>query len=104
MEGTIDYSKHTEAELAEIFGRLDPRYALQECVRLGAITLQLPDDSAAAALVATLPNVRTAAFRPQIEANAEFAQRWVAPSPRTLMTCALIAGNILVSIAMLSSP
>jgi hypothetical protein len=35
MESTIDYSKHTEAELVEMFGRLDPRYAPEECARLG---------------------------------------------------------------------
>jgi rhomboid protease GluP len=35
MEGSIDYSRHTEAELVEMFGRLDPRYAPQECAGLG---------------------------------------------------------------------
>jgi membrane associated rhomboid family serine protease len=35
VSGTIDYSKHTEGELVEMFGRLDPRYAPEECARLG---------------------------------------------------------------------
>jgi rhomboid protease GluP len=35
MESEIDYTKHTESELVEMFGRLDPRYAPAECARLG---------------------------------------------------------------------
>jgi hypothetical protein len=35
VEGEIDYSKHTELELVDMFSRLDPRYAPEECVRLG---------------------------------------------------------------------
>jgi len=35
MERELDYSQHTEAELAEMFGRMDPRYAPLECARLG---------------------------------------------------------------------
>src|SRR5579863_712332 len=35
MEYGIDYSKHSEAELVEMFGRLDPRFAPEECARLG---------------------------------------------------------------------
>ena len=35
MESRIDYSQHSEAELVEMFGRLDPRYAPEECARLG---------------------------------------------------------------------
>jgi rhomboid protease GluP len=35
VEGEIDYKKHTESELVEMFGRLDPRYAPAECARLG---------------------------------------------------------------------
>jgi rhomboid protease GluP len=35
MESQIDYTKHTESELVEIFGRLDPRYAPAESARLG---------------------------------------------------------------------
>jgi rhomboid protease GluP len=35
MESEIDYTKHTETELVEMFGRLDPRYAPAECARLG---------------------------------------------------------------------
>jgi rhomboid protease GluP len=31
----IDYTKHTEPELVEMFGRMDPRYAPAECARLG---------------------------------------------------------------------
>ena len=34
MEGEIDYTRYTEPELAEMFGRMDPRYAPQECRRL----------------------------------------------------------------------
>jgi membrane associated rhomboid family serine protease len=35
MEGEIDYTEHTEPDLVEMFGRLDPRYAAEECARLG---------------------------------------------------------------------
>lgn len=35
MASRIDYSKHTEAELVEMFGRLHPLYAPDECARLG---------------------------------------------------------------------
>ena len=35
MEGEIDYKEHTESELVEMFGRMDPRYAPTECARLG---------------------------------------------------------------------
>jgi hypothetical protein len=35
VESDIDYKEHTEAELLEMFGRLDPRYAPAECARLG---------------------------------------------------------------------
>lgn len=35
MENAIDYSTHTEPELVEMFGRMDPRYAPEECARLG---------------------------------------------------------------------
>jgi hypothetical protein len=34
MEDEIDYTKHTEAELVDMFGRLDPRWASAECARL----------------------------------------------------------------------
>lgn len=34
MEDAIDYTKHTEAELVDMFGRLDPRWASAECARL----------------------------------------------------------------------
>ena len=35
MESSIDYSRHTENELVEMFGRLDPRYAPEKCAQLG---------------------------------------------------------------------
>jgi len=35
MEGEIDFEKHTESELVDMFGRLDARYAAAECARLG---------------------------------------------------------------------
>jgi rhomboid protease GluP len=35
VEGEIDYKEHTESELVEMFGRMDPRYAPAECARLG---------------------------------------------------------------------
>ena len=35
MENGIDYKEHTEAELVDMFGRMDPRYAPAECARLG---------------------------------------------------------------------
>jgi hypothetical protein len=34
VEDEIDYAKHTEPELVDMFGRLDPRYAQAECIRL----------------------------------------------------------------------
>ena len=34
MDDHIDYSQHTEPELVDMFGRLDPRYAQAECTRL----------------------------------------------------------------------
>ena len=34
VDDEIDYTKHTEPELVEMFGRLDPRYAPAECARL----------------------------------------------------------------------
>jgi len=37
MDGEIDYTKRTEAELLEMFGRLDPRFAPDECARLGKL-------------------------------------------------------------------
>jgi hypothetical protein len=30
----IDYTQHSEPELVDMFGRLDPRYASAECARL----------------------------------------------------------------------
>jgi hypothetical protein len=34
VDGKIDYAKHTEPELVDMFSRLDPRYAPAECTRL----------------------------------------------------------------------
>jgi rhomboid protease GluP len=34
VEAEIDYTKYTEPELVEMFGRMDPRYAPEECKRL----------------------------------------------------------------------
>jgi hypothetical protein len=34
VDSEIDYTKHTEPELVDMFGRLDPRYAHAECTRL----------------------------------------------------------------------
>lgn len=34
MENEIDYTKHTEPELVEMFGRMDPRYAPANTARL----------------------------------------------------------------------
>jgi hypothetical protein len=35
VENENDYTEHTEPELVEMFGRMDPRYAPDECGRLG---------------------------------------------------------------------
>ena len=35
MDSSIDYTQHTETELVDMFGRMDPRYAPAECARLG---------------------------------------------------------------------
>jgi hypothetical protein len=37
VDDEIDYSQHTEPELVDMFGRLDPRYAPTECARLAKI-------------------------------------------------------------------
>jgi hypothetical protein len=34
VDDEIDYTKQTEPELVDMFGRLDPRYAQAECTRL----------------------------------------------------------------------
>jgi hypothetical protein len=34
VDSEIDYTKHTEPELVDMFERLDPRYAATECARL----------------------------------------------------------------------
>src|ERR1700722_15633395 len=41
MAGEIDHSKHSESELVEIFGRLDPRFAPEKCARLGKVLTDL---------------------------------------------------------------
>lgn len=38
MDDEIDYTKHTEPELVDMFGRLDPRYAPPESARLAKIS------------------------------------------------------------------
>jgi hypothetical protein len=65
-----------------------------------AITLWLPDRSAAERLVAALPNERTADFRPQLKVHADFGRNLIAQSPKTPVTVALVAINTLVFIAM----
>ena len=37
MDGEIDFTAHTEPELVEMFGRMDPRYAPTDCARLGKL-------------------------------------------------------------------
>jgi hypothetical protein len=37
VEDEIDYTKHSEPELVDMFGRLDPRYAPAECTRLAIL-------------------------------------------------------------------
>jgi rhomboid protease GluP len=224
VDSEIDYTKHTESELVEMFGRLDPRYAPAECARLGkyltdrgyivtdgstgpgsavpspaklqsligapqplewkvdfgsatrflglgpaqnsfgfvgsgtmqtdgisvwlsgrvsrgsslaslveentqlscqqianvesegrlvrfgyyvdyeednSICLWLADKSAADKLVANLPKRRTKEFRSQIKADAQFAARLIAQSPKVPVTVALVAINTLVFIATL---
>jgi hypothetical protein len=34
VDNEIDYTKHTEPELVDMFGCLDPRFAQAECTRL----------------------------------------------------------------------
>jgi hypothetical protein len=41
MDDEIDYTKHSEAELVDMFGRLDPRWAPAECVRLAKLLTEL---------------------------------------------------------------
>jgi rhomboid protease GluP len=67
----------------------------------GAITLELPDEDSAAALVAVLPKTRTKDFQPRIKANAEFEAQLVARSPKTPVTFGLVAINVLIFIATL---
>jgi len=67
----------------------------------GAITVRLADDSAVARLVSLLPKERTAGSRPQIKVDQEFTRRLIAQSPKTPVTYAIIAINVLVFIATL---
>jgi hypothetical protein len=41
MEDEIDYTKHSEAELVDMFGRLDPRWAPAQCARLAKLLTEL---------------------------------------------------------------
>jgi rhomboid protease GluP len=41
VESGIDYTKYTEPELVEMYARLDPRYARDECTRLGNHLIKL---------------------------------------------------------------
>jgi rhomboid protease GluP len=40
VEDEIDYTKHTESELVDMFGRMDPRYAQVECARLSKFLVE----------------------------------------------------------------
>jgi rhomboid protease GluP len=66
-----------------------------------SISLLLPDGSAAEKLVAILPKRRTEKFRAQIEADAHFATRLIAQSPKVPVTAALVAIDSLVFVATL---
>jgi rhomboid protease GluP len=66
-----------------------------------SICLRLADSSAAEKLVAILPKRRTKQFRPQIKADAEFAPRLIAQSPKVPVTVALVTINALAFIATL---
>ncbi len=126
MDGEIDYSQHTESDLVEMFGRLDPRYAPAECARLGKYLTDhgyivthggtgpgtaLPSPAKAQTLigssqpieklVAILPKRRTKEFPPQIKADSAFAGRLIAQSPKVPITSLLVAINLLVFIATL---
>jgi hypothetical protein len=37
MDDEIDFTQHSEAELVEMFGRLDPRWAQAQCLRLAKL-------------------------------------------------------------------
>jgi rhomboid protease GluP len=66
-----------------------------------SISLWLSDKSAAEKLVAILPKRRTKEFRSQIKADAQFATRLIAQSPKIPVTVSLVAINMLVFIATL---
>jgi rhomboid protease GluP len=108
-QGTFQLRSRRQVQLAsrqvvnvESQGRLVRfEYGGGDEVDAGAVTLQLADESAAAALVAVLPKARTNDFRPQIKANTEFEARLIARSPQTPVTFALIAVNTLVFVANL---
>jgi rhomboid protease GluP len=64
-------------------------------------SLWLPDETAAERLVAILPKRRTKGFQSQIKADAQFATRLIAQSPRVPVTISLVAVNTLVFFATL---
>lgn len=66
-----------------------------------AVTLWLADSSAAKQLTEALPTTRTATFTAQLGAHVDFEKRLLATSPRTPVTYALIAANILIFAATL---
>jgi membrane associated rhomboid family serine protease len=85
----------------ESLGRLVRFEYSSEEADLEAITLQVVDDSVAAALIANLPKAKTRNFRPQLTANVEFEARLIARSPKAPVTYGLVAINALIFIAML---
>jgi len=60
------------------------------------LILRLPDVAAANQLASILPKGRSADFAPQLAADTEFERRFAAQSPRTPVTYALVAVNVLV--------
>ena len=65
-----------------------------------AITLWLPDHSAAERLATVLPKGRTADFRPELKVHADFERNIIAQSPKTPVTVVLVAINALVFTTM----
>jgi hypothetical protein len=66
-----------------------------------SISLWLSDESAAEKLVAILPKRHTKKFRSQIKADAQFATRLIAQSPKIQVTTSLVVINTLVFVATL---
>lgn len=66
-----------------------------------AITLYLPDASAAHRLSATLPQARSPDFRPQLKEQLDFERRLVKQSPLTPVTIGLVTANILLYLVTL---